>query len=216
MTCDACLQQQRVTCDPYLQRVCEDHVGQWRELVQLGKISDEFCKFFRDSKDPEWSLVLQGSEAASPLGKTSANAAGGAAPAFKADTDAPAATRVRRHADVEEVSRMLNTKLNIDPALGQRHLSQSLNAFHYFCGLNNANGYIPYLMEMLPRMREVTLPLLSKIPIPHKMVIVSPYLLTGLARTLELEIAAFDEEKKDQVQQRVHAADGCACCRCAC
>jgi hypothetical protein len=164
------------------QRVGEDHVGQWRELVQLGKIFDKFCKLFPDNKCPKWSLVLQGRETASPLGKASANVAGDAAPAFKAGTDARAATRVRWHADVEEVSRMLNTKLNIDPALGQRHLSQSLNAFHYFCGLNNANGYIPFLMEKLPRMREFTLPLLSKIRIPHKMVIFSPYLLTGLAR----------------------------------
>ena len=178
--------------------MCEDCVARWRELVKLDTISDEFCKFFRDIKD--WSLVIQGCNPASPSGKASVDAAGDVMPVVKTGAGAPVVTRVRRHADVEEVSRMLNTKLNIDPALGQRHLSQSINAFHYFCGLNNANGYIPFLVEMLPRMRELTLPLLSKIPIPYKMVIVSPHLITGVARTLELEIAAFDEEKKDQVR----------------
>ena len=182
--------------------MCEDSVARWRELVKLDTISDEFCKFFRDSKDKDsdWSLVIQDCNPASPSGKASVDAAGDVLPVVKTGAAAPVVTRVRRHADVEEVSRMLNTKLNIDPALGQRHLSQSINAFHYFCGLNNANGYIPFLVEMLPRMRELTLPLLSKIPIPYKMVIVSPHLITGVARTLELEIAAFDEEKKDQVR----------------
>ena len=94
---------------------------------------------------------------------------------------------------------MLSSEFKIEATLAQRHLSQSMNAFHYFCGLNNVNGYIPYLMEMLPHMREATLPLLSKIPIPYKMEIVSPHLITGVARTLELEIADFDVEKKDQV-----------------
>ena len=181
--------------------MCEDSVARWRELVKLDTISDEFCKFFRDNdKDYDWFLVIQDCNPASPSGKASVDAAGDVMPVVKTGAAAPVVTRVRRHADVEEVSRMLNTKLSIDPALGQRHLSQSINAFHYFCGLNNANGYIPFLVEMLPRMRELTLPLLSKIPIPYKMVIVSPHLITGVARTLELEIAAFDEEKKDQVR----------------
>lgn len=94
---------------------------------------------------------------------------------------------------------MLSTQLMIEPTLAQRHLNQSLNAFHYFCSMNNVNGFIPFLMEMLPLMRKLSLPLLSKIPIPNKLEIASPHLLTGVARVFNLEIAAFDVEKKDQV-----------------
>jgi hypothetical protein len=100
---------------------------------------------------------------------------------------------------------MLSSELKIEATLAERHLSQSMNAFHYFCGLNNVNGYIPYLIEMLPVMREATLPLLPHIPIPYKMEIVSPHLLTGVARTFELEIAALDVEKKDQVRTSIEA-----------
>ena len=66
--------------------------------------------------------------------------------------------------------------------------------------VQTAEGGLATMQEMLPRMRELTLPLLSKIPIPYKMVIVSPHLITGVARTLELEIAAFDKEKNNQVR----------------
>lgn len=168
----------------------------WREQVKLENISKAFCQFFRDSKDPEWALIFQFSGA--PTGQASSHASGKTM-ALKLHDDQVVASQVRRHSNQEEVSRMLGSELMIEPTLAQRHLSQSLNAFHYFCGMNNVNGYIPFLMEMLPRMREATLPLLSKIPIPNKMQIVSPHLVTGTARTFELEIAAFDVEKKDQV-----------------
>ncbi len=182
--------------------MCEDYVLQWCELVTLDNISDELCKFFRDSKEPDWALTFAGC-GDNPVEPVSPVAAGHTSSEVVKSVNVPIGSQVRRHANIQEVSRMLSSDLKIEATLAQRHLSQSMNAFHYFCGLNNVNGYIPYLMEMLPLMRETTLPLLPKIPIPYKMEIVSPHLITGVARTLELEIAAFDVEKKDQV--RIHA-----------
>jgi hypothetical protein len=165
----------------------------------MEKISDEFSKFFRDSTEPDWTLNFQGRVSDAAVLRAPPPEAGAAKGVVKKGLDLSATSGVRKHSNIQEVSRMLSSEFKIETTLAQRHLSQSMNAFHYFCGLNNVNGYIPYLMEMLPHMREATLPLLSKIPIPYKMEIVSPHLITGVARTLELEIAAFDVEKKDQV-----------------
>ena len=172
----------------------------WRELVKLENISDEFCKFLRDSRDPAWSIIFKASDCLCSVEQSSPDAAGSTTGAAKKGDDEPVSSEVRRHSNLESVSRLLGSELMIETTLAQRHLRQSMNAFHYFCGVNNVNGYIPYLMEMMPRMREATLPLLSKIPIPYKMEIVSPHLITGVARTFELEIAAFDIDRKDQVR----------------
>ncbi len=169
----------------------------WRNQVTLENISDVFGKFFRDSKDTVWSISFQ--DSGHPSEQALPSVSGTTAQAVQKDSDEVVRSEVRRHMNVEEVSRLLGTDLMIETTLAQRHLRQSMNAFHYFCGVNNVNGYIPYLMEMMPRMREATLPFLSKIPIPYKMEIASPHLLTGVARTLELEIAAFDVDRKDQV-----------------
>jgi hypothetical protein len=170
----------------------------WHSLVKLENISDEFCKVFRDSKHPDWDLTFKGNDSAAGLTSSGA-ASNSAASSDGAGIEKSCSSQVRKHSDVEEVSRMLSTQLMIEPTLAQRHLNQSLNAFHYFCSMNNVNGFIPFLMEMLPLMRKLSLPLLSKIPIPNKLEIASPHLLTGVARVFNLEIAAFDVEKKDQV-----------------
>jgi hypothetical protein len=180
-----------LTC---LQRECTDKILEWRKLVELDNISREFGKVFGDAKE---AIMFQGSDAAEV--QAPADAAGSTIVEVSKGFDEPASSEARRHLNVEEVSRLLGTELMIETTLAQRHLRQSMNSFHYFCGFNNVNGYIPYLMEMMPRMREATLPLLSKIPIPYKMEIVSPHLITGVARTFELEIAAFDMDRKDQV-----------------
>jgi hypothetical protein len=186
-----------------LQRVCEDHILRWRELVKLENISDEFCKFLRDSKDPAWAIIFKASDCLCSVEQAPSDVAGNTMGAAAKGDDEPVSSEVRRHSNFENVSRLLGAELMIETTLAQKHLRQSMNAFHYFCGVNNVNGYIPYLMEMMPRMREATLRLLSKIPIPYKMEIVSPHLITGVARTLELEIAAFDVDRKDQVRRLI-------------
>jgi hypothetical protein len=167
--------------------------------VEPDYISNEFRKFFKDAKEPLWAIMFHGTDTAEVQAPT--DAAGSAIVEVSKALEEPASSEARRHLNVEDVSRLLGTELMIETTLAQRHLRQSMNSFHYFCGLNNVNGYIPYLMEMMPRMREATLPFLSKIPIPYKMEIVSPHLITGVARTFELEIAAFDIDRKDQVAQ---------------
>jgi hypothetical protein len=182
---------------------------EWRKLVELDNISNEFSKIFGDGKEPSWAIIFQGSDAAEVQAPT--DAAGSAIVEVSKGFDEPASSEARRHLNVEDVSRLLGTELMIETTLAQRHLRQSMNSFHYFCGFNNVNGYIPYLMEMMPRMRDATLPLLSKIPIPYKMEIVSPHLITGVARTFELEIAAFDIDRKDQVTPAAEIHLRCYC-----